>query len=96
MQKVRVVSNLFIMKLLKKLDVYVYPVEMVPEPQENDLRVGVMRSIARQINTIFKPFALAGKCIVSKAQINEDCTFKAPFNKIDYEVTILGTRSSYF
>lgn len=37
MGKVKVVSNLFLMKILSKLDIYVYPVDITPEPAENDL-----------------------------------------------------------
>lgn len=96
MGKVKVVSNLFLMKILSKLDIYVYPVDIIPEPAENDLQVSVMKSIARQIKTIFNPFALAGKCIVSKAEITEDHIFKAPYNNTSYEVTIRGSRGSYF
>ncbi len=96
MGKVKVVSNLFIMKFLNKLDVFVYPVDISPEPAENDLRVKVMRSIASQVNQVFYPFALAGKCIVSKAEIFEDQCFKAPLNDTDYEVTIRGSCSSFF
>ena len=96
MGKVKVVSNLFLMKFLNKLDVFVYPVEIIPEPAENDLQVSIMRSIARQIKTIFHPFALAGKCIVSRAEITEDHCFKAPLYDISYEVTIKGSSSSYF
>lgn len=60
MDKVKLVSNLFLMKILAKLDMLVYPVEIYPKPAENIAHVRVMKQAARQINQIFYPFALAG------------------------------------
>ena len=89
-------SNLFLLKFMKKLDVFVYPVEIDPEPQETFARNEVMRIIHRQIKTVFGAYALAGKCIASTSDISEEPTFKAAYKDTPYEVTIRSSRRSFF
>ena len=75
----KLVSNLFLMKFLHKLDVFVYTIIIIPEPIVNECKNEILESIIYQIRRVFYPLILTDKYIFSRAEIDEDITFNASF-----------------
>ena len=65
------------MKYMHKLDVFVYTIIIIPEPNETESKNEILESIRYQIRQVFGRLILTDKYIFSRAKIDEDITFKA-------------------
>jgi hypothetical protein len=92
----KVRTNQFATKFHNDLSVYLYPIEVVPEPAETYIYMKIMKTIHRSVDKVFNPYVLSGKTLLSKAQIPEDYSFNANINGEPYEITIKGSQHTFF
>lgn len=80
------------MKFTKQLNVFVYPVDIVPEPAETYLYDKVIKKLHRQIELILTPYAIAGKALISPVEIEDELTYTINCKDTVYEVTVRASR----